>query len=125
MLFRSNPQALVEEMYRKARIEGLDLIPYISSARPPSGGRASTPAAAAPSPGGATATGPTLKHDTSSSSSSTPPLNDKLVKGIQKLCEALGKAEPEYATLTTQSAQHLLNTLTNEYKAARARSVTQ
>ena len=99
-----NPQALVEEMYSKARIEGVDLKPYISSAGKTSGGRASTP------------TEPTAETD-----APVPPINDKVLQGIRKLCEALGKSEPDYSTLNPQSAQQLLNALTNEYKVARAR----
>lgn len=122
-----NPQALVEEMYRKARIEGLDLTPSISSAHRVPAGRSSTPVGTTP---------PTLSPETSLSAtastpgepkattekSALPSPQDKTVQGIRKLCAALGKAEPAYDTLTAQSAQQLLTTLTNEYKAARARS---
>jgi hypothetical protein len=106
-----NPVALVEEMYRKARIPGLDLLPYISSVRKSSGGRASTPAVASTPTETATETGV-----------STPPIDDKIIQDIQKLCGALGKAEPDYATLIPDSAQQLRNQLLNEYKASRKRS---
>ncbi|HEU5373930.1 MAG TPA: hypothetical protein VFV38_00680 [Ktedonobacteraceae bacterium] len=112
-----NPQALVEEMYRNARIEGLDLLPYISSTRKSSGRRAST------STGSSTAaeTVPPIELITEKTAA-TPPVDDKIIQAIRKLCGALGKAEPEYATLTPESAQQLRNQLFNEAKATRARS---
>lgn len=118
-----NPQALVEEMYRKARIPGLDLLPYISSAHKPAGGRASTKASASTSTGSSTpAEVVTPTEPTTEKAVSTPPVDDKIIQDIRKLCGALGKAEPDYATLIPDSAQQLRNQLLNEYKAGRARS---
>ena len=118
-----NPQALVEEMYRKARIEGLDLLPYISSARTSSGGRASTKASASTSTGSsAPAEVVTPTEPTTEKTTSTPPVDDKIIQDIRKLCGALGKAEPDYATLIPDSAQQLRNQLLNEYKAGLKRS---
>lgn len=119
-----NPQALVEEMYRKARIPGLDLVPYISSARKPSGARASTVASASTSSGALppTETATSELSPTAEKAASTPPIDDKIIQDIQKLCGALSEAEPEYATLTPESAQQLRNQLFNKVKATRARS---
>ncbi len=118
-----NPQALVEEMYRNARIEGLDLLPYISSARKASGRRMSAKTSASTTP----LTSPPMPPEllpTAEKATSPSPLDDKLLQDIQKLCSALGKAEPEYATLAPESAQQLRNQLFNELKASRARSAT-
>lgn len=112
-----NPQGLVEEMYRTARIEGLDLLPYISSARKSSGRRVSTATGSATAAAVATPTEPTTGKAASILSG-----DDKIIQAIQKLCGALGKAEPDYTTLTPESAQQLRNQLFNEYKAGRVRS---
>jgi hypothetical protein len=118
-----DPQALVEEMYRNARIEGLDLVPYISP-RKPSGKRTSTEASTLTSHVAL----PPTEIATSEPSPATEkislasPVDEKILKGIQKLCALLGKAEPEYSRLTPHSAQQLLSQLTNEYKARRVRS---
>lgn len=117
-----NPQPLVEEMYRNARIEGLDLVPYISSHKP-SGKRTPTEASVPTSPVASPPVEDVLSNEpTTEHVASTPPVDDKILKGIQKLCAALDKAEPEYARLTSRSAQQILSQLTNEYKARRARS---
>lgn len=119
-----NPQALVDEMYRNARIERLDLLPYISSTRSVSGKRASAKASAPTSPVASPPAGtvPPESLPTAEKAISTFPLDEKILKGIGKLCTVLGKAEPEYATLTAHSAQQLFTQLTNEYRAERARS---
>lgn len=119
-----NPQALIEEMYRNARIEGLDLASYISSHKP-SGKRIPTEASVPTSPV-ASSPGEEVRSNEPIPEpvASTPPVDDKILNGIQKLCAALDKAEPEYAHLTSRSAQQLLSQLTNEYKAKRARSAT-
>ncbi len=110
-----NPQALVEEMYSNAHIEGLELKPFLHSTHAPS-----SASLRSITPGVATTTRPTDEIN----ASITPPVNERVLQGIRKLCEALDKTEPEHATLTTQSAQRLFNQLSNEYKAARTRQAT-
>lgn len=102
-----NPQALVEEMYANAHIDGLDLKPYISSARR----RSPSPVSSSPP-----ATLPPTAETTSSVT-----VDEKVIEGIKKLCERLGETEPDYTTLNEQSAQQTLTRLTNAYKATRAR----
>ncbi len=44
-------------------------------------------------------------------------INDRQINGIRKLCETLGKAEPEgLATMSEQVARQLINRLSAEYK---------
>jgi hypothetical protein len=102
-----NPQALVEQMYATAHIDGLDLKPYITRTTPT---RSAPPIAAA-----SIATEPAM------GASASTAVDEKTIQGIRKLCERLGKPEPDYATLNTRSAQIMLTTLTNEYRATRAR----
>jgi hypothetical protein len=47
---------------------------------------------------------------------------EKQVASIRKLCEALGKSEPETETLTYNRARELLTQLSGEYQRARRAS---
>jgi hypothetical protein len=103
-----NPTALVEEMYAKANIEGLDLKPYITPLR-------KTPVTR---PASASPTAP------SSSEASGETVEPRVIEGIRKLCTTLKQEEPDYAALTPTTAQRLLGQLTNQYRAAKAQAAT-
>ena len=125
-----NPQALIEEMYRKARIDGLNLIPYITR---------SAPSRSSNSDGTASSSGATVTTETRTSgtgyppvvsTSPTPPTPDSTlilegqINAIRRLSERLKKQPPEnLVRLTQEQAKKLLNELQNEVRAV-TRSAT-
>jgi hypothetical protein len=58
----------------------------------------------------------------SSGASTSQPALPEQIQRIQKLCERLEKAAPDYSSLTLTSARELISTLTNEYRATVARA---
>jgi hypothetical protein len=66
---------------------------------------------------------PVAASSPSPAETSGVPVEARVIEGIRKLSKALTKAEPDYSTLNSTSAKTLLSQLTNEYRAANARSV--
>ena len=102
-----NPKTLVEEMYRTARIPGIDLKPFLTATTD----KAVRPAILSPT------------KPARDALSMRSPLSEDLRRYIQDVCAVLKCAEPDYTTLDQASGQALLeDRLLPEYRALLART---
>lgn len=118
----TDPVALVQQMYAKAHIEGLDLKPYITKGgkteRPTSKADTAISAPSAPATSTSSTTQPALDPRTVE----TAGVDGKVIAAIGKLSRALKLKEPDYSTLNPTTAKQLLTKLNNQYRAEMARS---
>ena len=75
----------------------------------------------APPAHGLTAVGPARPAETGETASAETPATEKQLASIRKLCEALGKPEPE-GTLSYARAREMLTQLSGEYQRSRRAS---